>query len=91
MDSPEVERRLSALSKELGISEPFRSLEDLIDAYKSSRVLNGQLTAANRDQARAGYEEGKKRALEYAMMYDYFSRERLRGMTLAELAELLAD
>jgi hypothetical protein len=84
--------KLQAYAVEMGLSstKPF-PLDQLIDSHRTLREFRQLSEAERRAQIAAAREFATKQATEEVKTLGWFSVERLRGMTLAEIAELIRE
>jgi len=82
--------KLQAYAVEMGLasSQPFL-IDQLIDSHRTLREFRQLSEADRRAQITAAREFATKQAIEEVKGLGWFSVERLRGMTLAEIAELI--
>jgi hypothetical protein len=84
--------KLQAYAVEMGLAgDKSLSLEQLIDSHRTLRAFRQLSEAERREQITAAREFAIKQATEEVKNLGWFSVERLRGMTLAELAELIRE
>lgn len=87
----DVEQKLKAYAKEMGLNNESLSLDQLIDAHRTLRAYRLRSNAQQQAEMQAAREFATNQATEQVMQYGWFSVERLRKMTLAELAELIHE
>lgn len=84
--------KLQAYAVELGLAgNKSLSLDQLIDSHRTLRAFRQLSEAERRDQITVAREFAIKQATEEVKSLGWFSVERLRGMTLAEIAELIRE
>ena len=88
--SADVKEQLAAYSAELKLINPL-TIEDLINSHRHLRSLNLERVEQWRTAMREAADKGVQAAQEAALDRGWFSRERLRSMSLGELADLLAE
>lgn len=67
------------------------TLEDLIKSHRRLRDMNKENHEVWRQELILAVDRAEKNAKSTALEYGWFSRERLKTMTLGELANLLVD
>lgn len=84
--------KLQAYAAEMGVAagKPF-SLDQLIDSHRTLREFRQLSEAERRAQIAAAREFAANQATEEVKSLGWFSIERLRGMTLGELSDLLRE
>lgn len=85
----EGESMLRAYMKMYGLDFTFGDLPALIASHRRQREMIAT-TLASAELAKAR-EKGRQEAYEEAMKNDYISVDRLRGMTLGEMTDLLKE
>ncbi len=81
---------LEAYAREMDLHGPL-TLETLIDSHRSLRALALRTNEERRAEMQRGFDAGFKSGEEMATKHHYISREALRGMTLAELSNILYE
>jgi len=82
--------KLQAYANEMGlVGDKTLSLDQLIDSHRGLRAFRLQSEAERRAEMDRAREFATKQAINEVKTLGWFSVERLRGMTLAELAEVL--
>jgi len=84
------EKLLQEYSREIGVYNAL-TWEKLIDSHRHIRAKAREYHDDYRAQMNKGFEAGKQYYAEVALKEDWFTRERLKSMTIGELANLLAD
>ena len=87
----QIQSQLDAYSVELYQEANYFTVDTLIEAHRSTRKVNQHLVGEYCDQRERGYADGYAQGLEIATTQDYISVERLRGMTLQELVDLIGE
>lgn len=85
-----MKTKIEQYSEELGLSEAM-TLDDLIESHRRLRQLNAQNHQEWLKVLREAHEKGYRDGEAFALQHGYFSRERLRQMSVAELMEALQD
>jgi hypoxanthine phosphoribosyltransferase len=84
--------KLQAYAVEMELAgDKSLSLDQLIDSHRTLRAFRQLSEAERREQITAAREFAAKQATEEVKSLGWFSVERLRGMTMAELAELIRE
>lgn len=81
------DEELAAYGKEMGV-ESLR-LDMLIDSHRSLRAMSQRSQAERLAELQAARERATQEAIAEVKEMGWFSAERLRTMTLGDLAELL--
>lgn len=81
------DEKLADYAKELGVSS--LRLDMLIDTHRSMRAAAQRSNAEKRAEMQAAREQATQQAITEVKEMGWFSLERLRTMTMGELAELL--
>lgn len=85
------QQKLKAYAKEMGLYNESLSIDQLIEAHRTLRAYRLQSSVERQAEMQAAREFAIKQATDEVKQYGWFSIERLRGMTLAELAELIGE
>jgi uncharacterized sporulation protein YeaH/YhbH (DUF444 family) len=81
------EEKLKAYATEMGVQ--LLTLDVLIDSHRSLRASAQRSAAERRAEMQAAREHATKQATDEVKELGWFSVERLRSMSVGELAELL--
>ena len=81
---------LADYSKSIGMVGSM-TVAQLIDSHKRLREMAIETNEARRDTLQKAWDYGAKMAQEQAISYGWFSRERLRAMSIGELADVLNE
>jgi hypothetical protein len=85
-----VENLLQEYAAEIGLHGTL-TLENLIDSHRRLRERAQVSNEKLRQEMKRGFDAGYKNGVEQATKFNYLSREALRNMTLAKLAEILSE
>lgn len=85
-----VKTQIEQYSEDLGLSQAM-TLDELIESHRRLRHINAQNHQEWLDVLRKAQEKGYRDGEAFALEHGYFSRERLRQMSVAELMEALQD
>lgn len=84
-----AEEKISAYAKELGVES--MTVDSLIRSHRNLRNWNIEWIADRNAEMNKAREAASRQAREWVTEHEYVSVERLRTMTIAQIAELIGD
>lgn len=84
------EEALAEYSQEIGLRETM-TLRNLIDSHRTLRNISLKDVKEKMNEVEAARKRAYADAKECATTYDWFSKERLKGLTIGELVQLLYE
>lgn len=85
-----MDNKLEEYSEELGLNTPF-TLESLIESHRNIRAARFATEEERLKYVRSGYAAGYESGMKAAIEFGSIPVEKLKGMTVAELVEILRD
>lgn len=82
--------QLKNYSEEIGLRSPF-TLETLIESHKRLRAMAVEKNAKELSDFHALREAAAQKMAKEATDNGWFSKERLKSMTLSEISEIICD
>jgi len=87
----EIQSQLDEYNLQLGGGVGILTVESLIESHLSTREINQTISREYRENRKRGYDSGYAQGLEIATSQDYINVDRLRGMTVQELVDLIGE